>query len=110
MTQAWYNTNMSNSPQAVQDIIKQKPYLAWFTSQYNQLSDQAVLEQVLNYGDWDDVKTFIRIRGMTKTAQLFKESISGPRDNYKPIFKHYFTKFFRYHAPECFKSDDKNQS
>ena len=45
----------------VQDIIKQKPYLAWFTEEYDKLADQTVLEQVLNYGDWEDVKAFINL-------------------------------------------------
>jgi len=50
----------------VQDIIKAKPYLAWFTSQYDQLSAAAVLEQIINYGDWDDVQAYIKLLGMKK--------------------------------------------
>lgn len=67
------------------------------------MSEQEILEQVLNYGDWDDVKALIEIKGMEAAAKLFKQSIQGPRDNYKPIFKHFFTKFFKHHAPQCFE-------
>jgi len=95
--------NMNPTFFKVQDIIKAKPYLAWFTSQYNQLSAAAVLEQIINYGDWDDVQAYIKLVGMKKTAAIYLTTINKPKNNYQPIYKNYFDKFFKAHAPEYFK-------
>lgn len=82
----------------VQDIIKNKPYLAWYINQSTELSDEVVLEQVLNYGDWDDVSNFISIQGMTKTAELFTKTNEKDRSNYRPEIANYFTLYFKKHA------------
>ncbi len=47
----------------VNDIIKAKPFLAWYVKGPEKLSEQSVLEHVLNYGNWDDVQQFIKING-----------------------------------------------
>ena len=43
---------------SVNDIIKAKPYLAWDVMDLEKLSEESVLEHVLNYGNWDDVREF----------------------------------------------------
>jgi hypothetical protein len=85
------------------DILHNKPYLAWHTGDIDALSEKSVVEKVLNYGDWEDVKQLINVLGMEKTAELFVQTISADRDNYNPVIKHFFIKFFQRHAPECFK-------
>ena len=45
--------------QKVQDIIKKKPYLAWYVRNVESLSDESVLEHVLNYGTWEQVQESI---------------------------------------------------
>lgn len=55
----------------VNDIIKAKPYLAWYVKAPENLSEQSVLEHILNYGDWNDVQQFIKIKGLKETAKLF---------------------------------------
>ncbi len=81
-----------------QDIVKQKPYLAWYVKNPEKLSDKSVLEHVLNYGNWDDVQQFITIMGLKKTARLFTEGVSQYRSNYLPEVAHYFRNYFRKHA------------
>lgn len=82
----------------IQDIIKQKPYLAWYVKDPGQLSDESVLEHVLNYGNWEDVKTYIRIKGSRETAQIFRKTNSKRRTNYLPEVQHYFMRFFQKYA------------
>ena len=78
----------------VSDIIKKKPYLAWYIKNPENLSDQSVLEHVLNYGNWDDVQQFIKIKGKEKTAQLFKNTLTHKRTNFPKEIKSYFIRYF----------------
>lgn len=82
----------------VQDLIKRKPYLLWHTKNYRNLSDEAAVEAVLNYGDFDDVKKLIRILGIKKAAAIFRKQTSRRRRNYHPKIAHYFKLFFAKYA------------
>jgi len=82
----------------VNTIIKNRPYLAWYVKDPDRLSEESVLEHVLNYGNWDDVQTFIKIKDIDETSRLFVKTISGARNNYSPSIKHYFIRYFNYHA------------
>lgn len=86
---------------AIGSFIKQRPYLIWYTKNYDQLSEESVVEAVLNYGNWDDVQQLIKILGMKKVAGIFREK-SKPdkfgRQNYRPEIKHYFNLYFNKHA------------
>jgi len=80
--------------QKVQDIIKKKPYLAWYVRNVESLSDESVLEHVLNYGNWEDVQTFIKIKGLKETKNLFNQTTKQKRINYPDNIKHYFDLYF----------------
>jgi len=81
-----------------QDIIKQKPYLIWYTKNYDGLNDEAVVEAVLNYGDWDDVQNLIKILGIKRVAEIFREQSRRPRSNYDKKIAHYFQLYFNRYA------------
>lgn len=83
---------------SLQDIILRKPYLAWYVKNPAQLSDESVLEHVLNYGDWNDVQAYINMKGMQETANIFRQHTDGPRSNYLPEIKHYFDRYFAKYA------------
>ena len=78
----------------VNTIIKNKPYLAWYVKDPEKLSEKSVLEHVLNYGNWDDVQTFIKIKGIVETGKLFKQTLLNERTNYTPEIKSYFLRYF----------------
>jgi len=78
----------------VNNIIKNKPYLAWYIKDSEKLSEESVLEHVLNYGNWNDVQLFIKIKGMNGTAELFNKSLKNKRTNYSPAIKSYFFRYF----------------
>lgn len=78
----------------VQDIIKKKPYLAWYVKNVENLSDESVLEHVLNYGNWDDVQSFIKIKGLQGTRDIYHQTLQKSRTNYPDNIKHYFDLYF----------------
>ena len=82
-----------------QDIIRKKPYLAWYVKDPNQLTDGSVLEHVLNYGNWDDVKMYIKIKGLSETSRIFTAGANKSRTNYLPEVRQYFTRYFQKYAP-----------
>ena len=75
-------------------IIKNKPYLAWYVKDPDKLTEGSVLEHVLNYGNWDDVQLFIKIKGIEGTTELFNKSLRNKRTNYQPAIQSYFSRYF----------------
>lgn len=78
----------------VNSIIQNKPYLAWYIRDPEKLSEASVLEHILNYGNWDDVQLFIKIKGMSESAALFNKSSKNMRVNYTPAIQSYFSRYF----------------
>lgn len=80
------------------NFIKKRPYLVWYTKNYDGLSPESVVEATLNYGDWDDVQELINILGIKKTADIFKKKSRQKRSNYGVKTKQFFTLYFKVHA------------
>ena len=82
-------------------FIKERKHLIWWVSDYDALDDAAIVEATLNYGDWNDVQTLVRILGLKEVARIFREK-SRPsrvgRQNYRPEVKNYFTLYFNKYA------------
>jgi len=81
----------------LQEIFQQKPYLVWDIKNSNDLSENSMVERIINYGNWDDVMQTISILGIAKVSSIFNESINQTRNNYRPqtinFFKLYFQKY-----------------
>lgn len=82
----------------INEFIKKRPYLVWSTKNYEHLSNEAIVEAVLNYGNWDDVIKMIAILGIKKTAEIFRKQIKRKRNNYRSEIKNYFYLYFKKHA------------
>ena len=80
------------------DLIKNKPYLAWSTKNYAELSPQSILESVISYGDWPDFMSLIDLFGMNTSAKLFEEIKNKRRNNLRPQTVSYFTRYFEKYA------------
>ena len=80
-----------------QELIKNKQ-LIWYTNQYDKLDDEAIVEAVLNYGDWDDVQSLIKTLGMRHVADIFRAHAFRQRTNYLPEVSNYFNLFFEKYA------------
>ncbi|MFH1187830.1 MAG: hypothetical protein V1688_03140 [bacterium] len=82
----------------IYNFIKKKPYLIWYTKNFDELSEDIIVERVLNYGDFDDVKKMISILGIKKVAHIFRSKIKKGRNNYRPEIKNYFQLYFNKYA------------
>ncbi len=71
--------------------------MIWYTKDFDNLSEGAVVEAVLNYGDWDDVQKLIRILGTKKTAQIFYKQTRQKRSNYHKKSSNFFALYFKRH-------------
>ncbi|MEK7086074.1 MAG: hypothetical protein AAB953_03625 [Patescibacteria group bacterium] len=82
-------------------LIKSKPYLLWYVKDKTKASPEAVVEAVLNYGDWSDVQKLIKILGIKKVAGIFKKKSKKSkigRTNYRPEIANYFSLYFKKYA------------
>lgn len=80
------------------EFIKKRPHLIWYVDNFEELSDEVIVEAVLNYGEFDDVLGVIEVMGKEKVADIFKKESSKTRSNYKKDIKNYFNLFFNTHA------------
>lgn len=80
------------------NFIKKRPHLVWSVKDYKNLSESAIVEAVLNYGDWEDVKKMISILGLKKTAAIFRKQLKQRRINYEPKIANYFKLYFKKYA------------
>jgi len=56
------------------------------------------VEHTLNYGNWDDVQTLIKIAGIKRVAEIFRKQTTGSRLNYGPKIVNYFNLYFNKYA------------
>lgn len=82
----------------IHEFIKKRPYLIWYVKDLDKVSERAIVEAVLNYGDFDDVKKMIDILGIKKVASIFRKQAKQKRCNYYPEIKNYFTLYFNKYA------------
>jgi hypothetical protein len=80
------------------DFAKKKPHLFWHVSDFSSLSEAAIVEAVLNFGNFSDVKKIISILGVKRTADLFYRQAGQKRCNLRPAVKHYFKLYFDKYA------------
>jgi hypothetical protein len=83
---------------SLKDFIKKRPYLFWYIKDKEKISPAVAVEQILNFGDFKDVKLLINILGLKKTAAIFKRQAKSRRCNYRPEIKNYFSLYFKHHA------------
>lgn len=83
----------------LKNFIKKRRGLVWYVKEPENLSPEAIVEAVLNYGNWDDVKKLFSILGVKKVAKIFyKQTRRRKRINYRPEIKHYFNLYFKKYA------------
>lgn len=82
----------------VHEFIKQRKYLVWSTQHYDDLSEEAIVEAVLNYGNWNDVQEMIGILGIEKVATIFRTFAFQERTNYRDDIRYYFDLYFKKYA------------
>ncbi|MEA3344351.1 MAG: hypothetical protein U9Q16_01560 [Patescibacteria group bacterium] len=82
----------------IKEFIKKKKHLVWYVKNPEKLNNEAIVEAILNYGNWDDVQTMIKILNIQKVAKIFREKSKEKRCNYLPDIKNYFNLYFNKYA------------
>ena len=80
------------------DFVRKRKYLFWSTKNYDGLSNGAVVEAILNYGDMNDVRELISLLGIKEVAKIFHENTNRARVNYDTKIVNYFSLFFHKYA------------
>jgi hypothetical protein len=81
-------------------LIKDYAYLLWWVKEKDkeQINEEALVEMILNNGDWKGVQRLIALLGIKKVHKIFLKQTSGKRCNYRKQTKHFFTLFFEKHV------------
>lgn len=82
----------------LQEFIKNKPYLIWYTKNYDNLSEKAIVESILNYGNWEDYLYLENILGIKEVGAIFNEISKQKRVNLRPQTVNYFSNYFKAYA------------
>lgn len=86
---------------ARETYIRRRRPLFWSVSddKLADISDELLVESILNYGTLDDVRELIQLLGLQETAAIFyKTAANRPRHNYFPEAANFFRLYFNRHA------------
>jgi len=90
----------------IQNLIQENANLFWWvpSDKKNDLSLDALVEAILNYGDSDSVKALFAVVSIDKVADIFKKNTKNKtRNNYFPEVINYFDLYFKKYVPSYSK-------
>jgi hypothetical protein len=85
--------------QEIKDFIREHEALFWYSpgDKGETVSNELLVETVLNYGNMNAVKQLFQLMGRKKAARIFFDSISQSerrKNNYHELARNYFTHYF----------------
>jgi hypothetical protein len=85
---------------ALKKFIHKNSHLFWYTpaDKLEQMSDELILEHILNYADLITIKEYFKIVGLKKAYQLFNNMKGRKKGNIYPEIYALFSAFFKKHA------------
>lgn len=88
---------------ALRQFVEEHKNLFWYTPKDKlfEISDELLVETILNYGTLNDVKELFRLLGIKKAAEIFFHSINlseRRKNNYYPEVCNFFTLLFKRYA------------
>ena len=91
-----------HSPE-LKSFIRDQSALFWYIPENKKedISEAALIETILNYGDIDSVKKLFSIMGVKRAAAIFFESLAQSdrkRGNYHELTINFFTLYFQRYA------------
>jgi len=82
----------------IQKLFADKPYLAWDIKDIQNLSESALVEHILNYGQWDDYLLTEKELGIKQVKSIFDDLKNKKRVNLRPQTINYFENYFHKYA------------
>ncbi|MDR1591522.1 MAG: hypothetical protein LBS16_01360 [Prevotellaceae bacterium] len=89
--------------EALKDFIREHAVLFWYSpdDKAETVSDELLVETILNYGDMDAVRKLFELMGIKKVASIFFNTINKSercKNNYHELTLNYFTLLFNRYA------------
>lgn len=81
-----------------EQLVKPRPYLWWWVSNKEELSDRAIVEGVLANGEMEDIQLLFRLFGRERVKEIFLSQINKARHNYRAQTVNFFLKVFSQNA------------
>lgn len=97
---------MQTREEKLKAFLEENKHLFWYTdkTKLSTLSDDVIVEFVLNYGNYKAVKDLLVIMGVNSVAEVFYNNVApGRRVNYFQPVIHFFDLYFKRHASGNFK-------
>ena len=82
----------------LKNFIKKRPHLVWYTQNYDKLSEESIVEGVLNYRNWNDYLELENVLGVQKLSNAFDQLKNRKRINLRPQTINYFSNYFNTYA------------
>ena len=87
----------------VKKFIDDHQYLFWYSPapKSETVSDELLVETMLNYGNMDELRGLFEVMGLKSVAKIFFDSIGKSerrKGNYHELTLNYFTLFFNRYA------------
>jgi hypothetical protein len=88
-------------PEALKDFIREQSALFWYSSgdKAETVSDELLVETILNYGDMEAVRKLLKVMGVRQTAAIFRGMTGRKQLNYFPEIWNFFNLYFNRYAP-----------
>lgn len=84
--------------QQLADWLIEHKTLWWWVADVTKLSDESILEGVMNYGDWKDFLQLKKWWGLTKIRQIFEKMTTQRRVNLRLPARVLFNDYLITHA------------
>jgi len=84
----------------VRKFIEDHGCLFWYTPapKGENVTDELLVETILNYGSWEDVLELFNVMGLKNVATVFRGMTGRKKLNYFPEIHNYFNLYFKKYA------------
>ncbi len=91
---------LSNKKQDRLKFLQKYSDLFWYMDKekLHTISDEVMVEIILNYGSWKAFLDLISLMGLKKAEKIFKKISRKKRCNLFPKVKHFFTLYFKHNV------------
>ena len=85
----------------IKDYIGKHSQLFWYSphDKRDTVSDELLVETIINYGNMKDVRHLFEIMGLQNVATVFRQMTDRKKLNIYPELRHYFELYFDRYAP-----------
>ena len=80
----------------INNLIRENGCLFWYTPEDKgeKVTDELLVETMLNYGDLDQIRGLFKLMGMQNVAQIFRNMTGRKQKNYFPEIWNYYDLYF----------------